>query len=241
MNCYSELLRTFKIPPNFYISDEYFEAAEWFIIKDKDSVWVEDSDGVCVLPEITMKGKVNPSRKYLAGFPWMNEGHMFDFQFIYTPIDFLHLSGSQWRTVRKNLNRTEKEIGESLLMEVVDRPDPERFLQRWEADENFHDPETFVKYVFRNRAVSFYGQKSGKIYGLAYWDENHVFINFRYLIHEDIPGLSDSLRVYFMRFVWDVLKSGKMVNDGGSLDRESLYWYKKRLNPLAILEIRSTL
>lgn len=157
-----------------------------------------------------------------------------DYEYIYNPEEFLNLSGKKWAVFRKNIRKwylewtalsyrrvKETDNIEALLIEWL-KSDPERIVE---------DYEVFTKYYLygENRKILIH-KETNEILAINIWDENYKYINFRYCICKPLPFLSEYARA---RFYTDheILDKNKLVNDGGSLGRESLEKFKDKLNP----------
>jgi hypothetical protein len=264
MHKYMKALLSSGYSPNFYCSEEYWEKAEWVYRSDKDNCWMEDADGERMLPTLyrpvlsriqACKFVLDPSYPFFAGFSDMSVNgilvdtrhKVLDWEFLYSPSEFLNLSGSRWRPLRKNVNKVKRELGESLEAKVALHytcpPDFRSFVVEW-AEENkgieFYDPEVMTQYFYGgNNRLFIKGQETGKIYAVCVWDDNFKYINFRYCFClGKQKGISDYARVLFYQYIAQ-LDSQILVNDGGSLDSDGLFRYKKKLNPVRINTIRS--
>lgn len=156
-----------------------------------------------------------------------------DYQFIYNPKHFLNLEGSQWAVFRKNIRKFPLRNRGALVYEQLSADAPfepiEDLLIKWAEDKEIYDNEALIKFAFEgeNRWGLFIG---GKLVGINIFDENEMFVNYRYCINADIPFLNEYLRYAF--YVSPILAiKGKMVNDGGSLGSDTLYNFKTKLNP----------
>lgn len=252
---YLNILQQFifqRIFPNFYCSLEYFEKANWKVKSDGGhNIQIVDSDDAPMLPAISLKeGKcnINLDKEYMAGFSGLtSRGKFHDYEFIYDPKEFLSIEGGRWKMTRKNIRWAKLDIGKSLYVSEnpgnFDEKDIQNFLEKWgEKYENIYDPETLIKYILSgNNRIFFSGEKNKELFGIIAYDGNFNYINFRYcIVKEGIRGLSDLMRVLFYQMISACYRN-KLVNDGGSLDSDTLHKYKARLNPCQINKIWSTL
>jgi len=209
---------------------------------------LEEGVGVRAIPD-------NPNRIWsdfslsLGGgtvLPAPYSKHLLDYEYMYDPWCFRDLSGGRWRTFRKNINKWERENkGRGVTYmetpgDYLQEEDLKRLMVEWLGNrdaETIHDDEVMLAFVFggRNRAGLF---RDGELIGLNVWDHSWAFINFRYSICLPEPGLADYLRLQFYRHE-PIQLSGKLVNDGGVLDKPSLKFFKDRLNPVRVREVFS--
>jgi hypothetical protein len=243
---YLELLQKFGIKPNFWCSEEYWKHAHWREVGLKVCSWVEDGKYNTMLPPIFNNGFIATQSPFWAGFAGMEKmGKRLDYEFIYKPIsDLGDLPGKQWHTTRKNIHKTQREHG-MLAMRSTLPSDIEvigEIMEEWVKEneiEILEDADVMYKFVMEgeNRITLMI---KDKIVGLIIFDENFKYINFRYCIVQPWPGLSDYARMLFHKAVF-YRYPGMLINDGGCLDREDLFKYKKRLCPIEINSIWSTL
>lgn len=243
MSFYLSILKKYNINPNFWCSEEYWKKVDWeekYLSYGK--LFIQDKKGINMLPPLSEKGKIL-SDNYWAGMSNFNifgNDKFLDYEFIYNPSLFFDLKGSKWRKIRKNLKWCKEDIKEELIIVLKTKTkNIDLFLYDWIKDNDskqWFEPEVMMDYIFNGEnRIFFIGKKSKKIYGICIWDENWKYINFRYcLVQKKIRGLSDYCRVKFYQFVSE---KNKLVNDGGSLDNESLYRYKEKLNPIIINKI----
>jgi hypothetical protein len=218
------------------------------------------SDDWWLFPPLFDNGNIAPAHPRTITHIWSDfegvevegaEPHFLDYEYLYDPWDFRELTGGRWKTFRKNINRWERDtaanrIGyasapSSMLMSSRMKWEIEELIIAWMKDrpekETIHDDEVMLDYLLNgtNRAGLF---RDGRLVGMNVWDHSWAFINFRYSICLPEPGLADYLR---WRFYTDeaIKLSGKLVNDGGVLDKPSLKFYKDRLNPKKVRKVYS--
>ena len=164
-----------------------------------------------------------------------------DFNFIYDPKRFQTMEGNAFQVFRKNSRKFprrnpdwELEYRRVTNEECLD----EAFISWLEnKDRTVHDSSTILNYLQagENRKV-LVNKKSGEIYGFNIWDENYFYINYRYCFCQPLPFLSEYMRLLFYQDQ-EILQRNKLVNDGGILDDNSLYVFKKKLNPIEVRTI----
>lgn len=247
---YLELLQRRDISPNFWCSEEYWEKAGWEELEGLSSCRVIDSEGIEMLPPVSDYNFFDINASYWTGFPNQQppKGTFLDHEFIYEPIpDMEDLPGGEWRTTRKNMNKVLREYDNCPIFIPTDEDetDPGEIadvFEEWTSANDIktiEDPDVMIKFVTEGRnRLSLY--LMGRLSGILVFDMNWKYINFRYCVVRPLPGLSDYARIWFRHMVYHRYP-GKLINDGGSLGRDSLYQYKKRLCPLEINKIWSTL
>ena len=239
-------LKELGVTPNFYCSGEYFEKAGWDVLLKGDALWVEDETGAAMLPAVSFVSPELIHEPGCVGFTShpVSGGTFWDFEFIYRPADFHtfpQLSSGYRKLLKKNMRRAEEEAGESFfLSRDVSEGDVDGLMAFvfGEDSETMYDPETIVKYLYQGEnRLTLRGITSRKVYGVLAFDFNFAHINFRYcFVVPGVPGLSEYARALFYRHT-DTHYPGRLVNDGGTLGKDSLLFFKKRLGPLHIREL----
>lgn len=170
---------------------------------------------------------------------WKKE--FLDYEFLYNPASFLNLTGKKWATFRKNIrkwvnkhpNCEYKDLSTIPSNEVLD------VLSQWltTKQEEIYDDGVMLLYLTEgdNRRALF---ENGELLAINVWDENPIFVNYRYCVCKPEPYLSEYARYRFFTDPY-ILSKNKLVNDGGVLDKESLLFFKKRLNPVSIRKVYS--
>jgi hypothetical protein len=241
---YLDLLKKYGIKPNFWCSEEYWEKAGWKEVFNQYWAWVEDENKKRMLPTLSIiKNSYSAlSNEYWADFSntlfSLSKRELLDYEFIYEPIPNIEdLPGKKWKTTRKNIHRVQKQFGELEIKPIEPIKDSiiENFIESYLPDEELYDPEVMIKYLLYGKNRKLLVAKN-TIMGIIVWDENFKYINFRYCVVKEDPGLSDYARILFRKYIHDNYP-GKLINDGGSLDKPSLYKYKERLCPLEINKI----
>jgi len=243
-NDYLEALKMFGIEPNFWCSEEYFQKAGWQVCWDGDAIYVFDEDVVMLPPIDTTGGEV-----YLGNASvWATLGTLggtqfalqfLDYNFIYDPKRFFDLAGGDWQTFRKNSRKFVNRNPDLRLQYRPVQPDDDlsEVLVEWlsEKERVIVDDETMIKYMESGQNVKILTDDNGEVYGVNIWDENYMYINFRYCFCKPGQHLSEYMRLLFYT---DPLIN-KLVNDGGCLDNQELYRFKTKLNPIKVNDIYS--
>ena len=249
-NEYLKALERFGIEPNFWCSQEYFDRANWTTKDYMGYVWVVDSDVFRMLPSIRLgDGTVNDTGLNcwagLQGEGVHGEVNQFlDYNFIYDPKRFLDLSGGAFQVFRKNSRKYPKRYGSGFYTDryhtVIDEGDVKDLFICWlEGKEGeIHDDEVMLDFLLNGNNRKVLIDDDGKIVGLNVWDENFMYINFRYCICEPGKFLSEYMRLLFYTDP-EILAKGKLVNDGGCLGDDNLFRFKEKLNPVKINKVYS--
>ena len=230
--------------PNFWMSAEYIKHAELIWCDDGTSFGykVSDDDNEWFLPPISKEGETfHSNHNIYAGFPLSfsnTENSTFlDYQFIYKPSHFLKMAGKKWSVFRKN----SRKFPARCMGKTIYRPihpgehldEIERLAVKWmeEKGKTLMDGEVMLKFMLEgeNRCGLFYNEQ---LLGMNIWDENFMFTNFRYCIDIGEPFLNE-----YMRLLFYLSGSIKLVNDGGGLDSPGLFRFKEKLNPVNILRV----
>jgi len=260
-NLYLDLLEKFNIEPNFWGSNEYFEKANLKIAKKDNVIQVVDPNtNQNVFPPLDMRNG-NFLRDF-TGDVWSglvgsenalsNNNSLtkkfLDYNFIYNPRSFLDISGGEWAVFRKNsrkfLNRNKQHQFQYInLSSEFDKGFYNIFIEWLEnknENEEIHDDEIILKYLEAGKNRKVLIDANNEIYGINIWDENFLYVNFRYCFCKPGQFLSEYMRLLF--YIDPViLNKNKLVNDGGSLDNNNLYNFKMKLNPVKINKIYSYL
>ncbi len=178
---------------------------------------------------------------YVLVFPPRNHKFL-DHQFIYDPKNFLSLAGSKLAVFRKNIRKyPTRHSTDSLLYQKIEgdvwNDEISSLLLKWAGDKEFYDNEVLIRFCLEgeNRWGLF---SNGNLIGLNVWDENYLFVNYRYCIDTREPFLNELLRWYF--YTSEVIQNkNKLVNDGGCLGSNKLKAFKMKLNPVRIYNVYS--
>lgn len=248
-NRYLQLLERLEIEPNFWCSEEYFQKAGLKEETRGDLVGIFDENTLVYPPLHPVNGitwgKGFPDQIWsdFVGFEPKAESTFLDYEYIYDPNHFLDMKGRKWMVFRKNSRKFSREKSGLVYLkkglEKYGRKIQDLFiswLSRLEENTEIHDSKVMEKFILEglNRRILVDG--NCMVYGLNVWDENYMYINFRYCICENLPYLSEYMRLLFYI---DMASKGKLVNDGGILDNPKLKFFKDKLNPINIREVKS--
>ena len=227
--------------PNFWMTPEYVKFAELFWVEKDDLCgWKYDEDEEWFCPPLGLSG-FRIDQPTWAGFLDLkgNMGNtLLDHQYLYDAYRFQDLSGSIWKTFRKNIRKYparysgqlkyrrlvgaeyEQEIGEMLL--------------EWSEDKIIQDPEVMTQFILlgKFRWGLFLDEK---LVGINVGDANHAHAIYRYCLDDGSPFLNEYLRYCFYLDPWTQVK--RWVNDGGDLGDSALARFKRKLNPAVISNV----
>jgi len=230
-----------KVHPNFWTSKDYLHYSETpWIEKDGLSGWWDETEWL--IPPLDNFGCfVTAGVNVYAGWPQMHNedtDKFVDHQFVYNPQDFLKMEGHSWQTFRKNVRKFPRRNSGDLQYRRFDNEEGlEKLLVLWAQGRTIFDPDTMVRTIMRspNRKGLFLNDC---LIGVNVWDENWMYVNYRYCIDDSSGFLNEYLR---WRFYTDeeILNKTKLVNDGGSLDSDTLYRFKMKLNPVTVWKVYS--
>jgi len=239
--------------PNFWMSEEYFIHAGFEEVHERDYVGIRDKDKKWIFPIINSENK-SMCLFTMLGFwaDFMKENNLdyafngfslLDYNYIYDPEHFISLytTGKKWRLWNKNIKRfTDTIPNYRLLKYKKTKPDLAvliKWLENREEDE-IHDDTVLINYFTNPLSDNCKGVfLDDELIGINIWDENYKYINYRYTFHDPgHPFLSYYLR---WRFYLDMIPKKKLVNDGGTLGKDSLKFFKDHLNPVKVHKIYS--
>lgn len=251
---YLDLLELHRITPNFWCSGEYFEKAAL----TEEEIGAEGYKLVCVRDEdwhvlplispqiglVPFAPKDKPTWSDFEKSSYLNaEPSLLDLEYIYDPLAFQDMSGHKWMTFRKNCRKWPRNNPNCNYWKY-EWKELKDVLQTWmewleglDDEEEVQDAEVIEKYMMtgKNRMVLWRGNE---IVGVNIWDENYMFVNYRYCFCKPEPFLSEYMRWLFYTDPV-IMGKGKLVNDGGVLGKESLERFKDKMNPLRVRRVHS--
>lgn len=256
---YLGLLQQFKVEPNFWCSEEYFQKAALQERQEGDWVYIWDQAAeVTVLPPLNINMGAVPIRvdsdwaaKFWSDFkdyfPGSGYGpELLDLEYIYNPRHFLNMSGGSWAVFRKNSRKFPKRFGKELyyissdfISEQMKREIIDLFKSWVDKSDEIHEAEVLFEYALNGENRKFLIDRDSNLFGVNAWDENYLRVNFRLCITR--PGeqfLNEYMRLLFYTDEI-ILNSNKLVNDGGVLDSVELEKFKDKLNPLAVRHVKT--
>lgn len=251
MNPYLKRLKTLKIAPNFWCSDEYFQKAGWQTFETENNrICVMTQENILALPPVELSGlsaQISPYHEVWADLPNYKpekaQPVFLDYEYLYDPQNFVTMPGKKWAVFRKNSRKFPRRIYEQVdYRPIVNIPGIEDLLSEWVDDiteDTIEDAEIMMKYVFGGeKRGGLYGIRTGHLYGMNIWDSNYQYLNYRYCIcRPHFEFLSEHMRWLF--YTTAAILDSRLVNDGGTLGRESLKRFKDKLNPVAIRPVYS--
>jgi len=233
---YLTLSQSKKIRPTFFHSLPYLKLSEAKISRKGNRITENGWDLFQPLEGSTLNkiwvSHINPTEETIL----KHNLQFLDYEYLYNPAHFLDLSGGIWNVYRKNIRKWPKEHEK---WEYSDRKDNSQIvdlISAWveEKMESIQDVKLIYDFILRNEPGVFikYLYDGKELVGINAWDENWVFINFRFCITK--PN-SDFLQEFIRyQFYTDpqIYRKGKLVNDGGSLNTPGLEKFKDKLNPI---------
>jgi len=247
---YLKLLERKKIRPNFWCSEEYFRKAGFIERRIggamNPSVCIFDTDSLMIFPPIDPRNgrrwaETNETiwSDFSLYYPGHEQAEFLDYEYLYEPKNFLNMKGKKWQTFRKNCRKYPRR-NEHLELRYVpfdfDKHNLKifEFYQEWIDKvgwKEFHDYDVMANYMGAGENREILIDNAGDIHGVNIWDENYMFINYRYCFCLNVPFLSE-----YMRFWFYVRRSkeNKIVNDGGVLDSPELKKFKDKMNPVQV-------
>ena len=179
--------------------------------------------------------------------PGKSKPEFLDYEILYDPKNFGNMVGKAWGTYRKNVRKWVRnndnykyipiDSEDNLLMgdvlEVVSL-----WMAEKEEKEEIEDGSVMLEYLLKSPNKKGLYNNRKELVAINIWDENYKFVNFRYCFCKNEPFLSEFARFLFFTDPL-ILGKDKLVNDGGCLGKESLLFFKKRLNPLSIRNVFS--
>ncbi len=265
MDLYLKAMETHNIDPNFWISKEYFEAADFRDVVldgwDDDkliSVESDETDQYIFPPISLLHGATDhtdqvifPYRKGVwsdfSNASYTGDDHeLLDLEYLYNPKDFTNMVGKRWAVFRKNVRKwPRKQDGRFSYWKL------NNYQKKWYHDriknlviewlENHHgviqDSEALLHYALhgKNRHILFNTDRS-EVVGINCWDSNWKYINFRWSICKKEPYLNEFMRYMFYRDP-EIRNQDKLVNDGGVLDNPNIKAFKDKMNPVRVRRV----
>ncbi len=251
MSLYLQILKQNRITPNFWCSQEYFDKAGleedhllgWVVITDPEYPDKFVLPPICIgddgkIIKITMRHVW--ADFHLSFSPYVYASFL-DYEFIYDQRNFLNMVGKDWAVFRKNSRKwlrgkDPEKIAFILLSGSCWKGQIDDVFIDWLSaqgfDEEIQDSETMMKFLYegQNRFGLFYGDE---LKAVLVYDYNWEYINFRYCVCKNEPWLSEYAR---LRFYLDPLiqQDPRLVNDGGCLGSDGLFFFKHKMNPVEI-------
>jgi len=235
--------------PNFWMTPEYAEFADWeFRVRRHLCGWVDpkfDLEENChhlwTVPALEYNTGFFSQRQVWAGFPNSDTMGMFlDHQYLYDAHAFCDLAGGRWSKFRKNVRKYPARNPGTLeyrpLVEGEADTDIHRMLIEWSKSKTIHDPGTMVTFLFFG-SLRWGLFRDGNLVGVNVADENWIHGIYRYCLDDGTPFLNEFMRYLF--FTSDWAQEKEWINDGGDLDSMELRAFKLSLNPHTIQNIKS--
>lgn len=254
---YLELLKKYKIPPNFACSKEYFERSKMEEFVEGEYVYWAENNWIVAPPINASTGELLTHFKgwnYQIWSSFQNwepsseyEKKFIDFEYIYDPRHFLNMIGGSWQVFRKNVRKFPGRYGKAPLRYLkVEGKDFENdikdvfveWLKSREENQEIYDDVTMTDFILNGDNRKILVDKDNRVLGINVFDSNYKFINFRFSITRNIKFLSEYIRYVFYTDP-TILAQNKLVNDGGSLGNKNLEFFKDKLNPVSKRNVHS--
>lgn len=242
-----------NVEPNFYLSLSYLTLSESRCWWRDGWLWIE-SDGWCLTPPLKEGGSLKVRhappkwiRRVWSDFddnPIFWEGckkEFLDWEYLFDPRRFLEMKGKDWEVFRKNVRKWPRHNPNWIYCSYAPSWQIEDLIKDWVGDkrENIEDVDLLIKFIWNNdhnlqiqRRYLF--DESERLVAVNVWEENWKFINYRVcIIRPNEPFLSEFTRWLFYTD-HAVINSGKMVNDGGTVNKTGLKQFKDKMNPIRI-------
>ena len=251
---YLQVAESSQINPNFYLSEPYLRLSGVECWEDEGYVWVtaDEWDMFPCLPVSFPKIAKQTGNRIWSDFDRYSfiaqdyTWEFLDFEYIFNPNHFLTMIGGKWEVFRKNCRKWLKTNANASYKTDIPTSDKiEKLLLDWllRKGETVQDAELIANYTLNkdyhiNR--KFLYNAWGDLVGINVWDENWKYLNYRFCIVRDEDYLDEYLRFLFYTDP-EVLVSGKLVNDGGSLGNYGLERFKDKMNPVRKRKVYSWL
>jgi hypothetical protein len=240
---YLNLMKKMGIDPNFYVSEPYLRLSNVDCFIEHGVTWVEvgdwklfppliyDMNTVIVVPEFDkiwtdFASNFTFSSVFLTFFDW---------EYIFNPNSFKDLSGKKWEVFRKNIRKWPRNNPNWIYTGHINKEECLKLLGYWldEKSETAQDAELMIKFIENDEGIEkMCLYKDGKLVAINIWDENYKYVNYRYCIVDHTEPFLDEFVRYLFYTDLVILKTGKLVNDGGTVGNIGLERFKDKLNPI---------
>lgn len=246
------MMEKWKIDPNFYISEPYLRLSKVKCYENYGLTWVE-ANGWALFPpliaEYSLLSNDFMPKKIWSDFDNLQLGgindrksQFLDWEYIFDPNSFKDLSGKKWEVFRKNIRKWPRNNPNWVYSGHIDKEECLKLLGYWleEKSETAQDVELMIKFILNDVGIEKMGlYKDGKLVAINIWDENYKYINYRYcIVDRKEPFLDEFVRYLFYTDLV-ILKTGKLVNDGGTVGNQGLEHFKDKLNPIRKRKVHS--
>jgi len=231
---YFQAIANSGLLPNFWCSDTYWDAADWTCHKFGATVWVQDSDGVLMLPPMTPLFGINRKmciEPIWSSLPGMEIGRgtndFLDWNYYYNPGRIAQADGPEFSTFRKNRKKWPDRHQDWRWGD--EKPDVGLVI-RWAGERDYIHSAEILEWYLKNAPHHICLYYKRQMVAWMAWDYNPMTVNFRWLIVDPEHAFLDE---YCRAWFYEQHKnSARLVNDGGTLGSKSLEFFKDRLCPL---------
>jgi hypothetical protein len=257
LDCYLNRVQQLKIKPNFYLSMPYLTLNNAKCWEQDGWLWLE-ADKWCLFPPLPVDDEMwqakIPVKRVWSDFETIKlnqfRAKFLDWEYIFDPLKFNDLSGGAWESFRKNCRKWPKAHPDWLYtshLSIGNLIAAGELVIAWlEAKgQTVQDAEFIAKYTLSPAQGQTWGclfdNKTGELMAINAWDENWLYVNFRFcIIKPGQPYLDEFARWLFYTDKLIQAKN-KLINDGGVLGSPGLERFKDKLNPLSKRKVMSWL
>jgi hypothetical protein len=239
------------VEPNFFMSEPYLQLSNVRVEEKKGWIWLTDKRW-CLFPPLPMENPGEyPDVRIWALFKndtvSLNGHYSFlDWQYVFDPNGFQNMTGKHWQVFRKNCRKWSKNNpGWKYENTPPSGTDAGMLIADWleRKGGSALDPELLARFAYfeddKNIFRKFLYNKEGELMAINAWDENWKYINYRIcIVNTDQPFLDEFVRWLFYTDL-KIRRSGKFVNDGGTLDSPGLERFKDKMNPIEKIPLYS--
>ncbi len=240
---------TTGIDPSFFHSQPYLDFTGAECLSNLVYIWVE-LEGWIMFPPLLLSGVgvVGPGKSFPKGDIWCNDidnnyagsgawkEEFLDWEYLFDPVDFLHMDGGDWNTFRKNIRKWPRENPKwTYSMKPPHQARIQEMILDWfeQKGNDIDDAEIIVNFILQRHPGirRKYIYRDGELVGVNVWDWNAHFINYRLCIAKSGERFLDEFMRYLFYTDPGIQMSRKFVNDGGSLSNDGLERFKDKMNP----------
>lgn len=245
LNHYLKIAESHGITPNFYLSVPYLQLSQSRVKTDGHYIWVV-SEGWCLFPPLLIKGSGTwhyPVLRSWSDFDGVlsvcRKQKFLDWEYIFDPGKFKDLSGGRWEVFRKNIRKWPKRNEKWTYSNIP--PDPMaagNLIANWliEKGDDAQDADLMADFAYFSKVPNIFRKylynSNGDLVGINAWDENYQYVNYRVCIVDFTEAYLDEFMRYLFYTDNIIEETGKMINDGGTLDNPGLERFKDKMNPI---------
>lgn len=242
------------ITPNFYVSEPYLQLCGAECFQQYGWMWIEEG-GTVLFPPVPSSDPSQSFEPPQFDFIWSDfsphcmvnhREEDLDWQYIYDPDDFKYMNGGHWQVFRKNTRKWPRQNPNwKYQVESPNSEQAQELIGKWleVRAKSAQDPQLLAEFAWfsddPNINRKFLINGTGKLMAINAWDANHCYINYRIcMVKNEERFLDEFARLLFYQDL-DIINTGKLINDGGTLDNPNLEQFKDKLNPFDKFKIHS--